>query len=308
MNKKWLAGGIILILLITTCAVYVFIPRTLVVSIYTKANCSSQGALRIMNMEHFWEELPGVIHGSDHYRLTGKYFQRVTIARQRGDGEAASQVEGSVRVVPLSWDDTVVLQWSSSSPSSLNPLKRVIQYENAKSIKRDMAVFLDTLASFLGKKENIYGIDVKGGLLKDTEMVTTRWSRSVYPGTADIYEKIGLLRKYIAAQGAREIDYPMLNVTRSKNDSFEIMVAVPVNKRLAGTPVIIPKQFVSWKTMEAEVRGGAATVENAMWQLRYYVTDYRHTFMSIPFQSLVTERIREPDTLQWVTRVVQLVN
>jgi hypothetical protein len=305
VNKKWLAGGIVLLLLLTICAVYIFIPRTLTVSVYTKVNCTTDGSLRILNGSHFWEGLPRILHSQDQYLLTGHYFQRVTITRQGSDGK---DIEGSIKVVPLSWDDTIVMQWSGAFPTSLNPLKRALQYQEAKNTKQEMTGFLDTLASFLGKKEHIYGMDVKAGLVKDTEMVTTRWARPAYPSTADVYEKIDLLRSYVKSQGARETGYPMLNATRAKNDSFEIMVAIPVNRRLPGNRIITSKRFVSWKSFEAEVRGGPAVVEEAMAQLRYYVTDYHHTFMSIPFQSLVTERKQEPDTLQWVTRVVQLVN
>lgn len=305
MNKKWLAGSVVIILLLTICAVYIFIPRTLLVSVYTKVNCTSDGALRMINGSHFWEGLPRAVHSNDHYRLTGNYFQRVTMIRQRNDGK---DIEGSIKVVPLTWDDTIVMQWSGVIPTSLNPLKRFLQYQEAKNTKVEMTGFLDTLASFLGRKEHIYGMDVNAGVIKDTEMVTTRWARTAYPGTADVYEKIGLLRSYIKSQGAKETGYPMLNATRDKNDSFEIMVAVPVSRRLAGNAVITSKRFISWKAFEGEVRGGPAVVEEAMVQLRNYVTDYRHTFMSIPFQSLVTERNQEPDTLKWVTRVVQLVN
>ncbi|MES1249426.1 MAG: hypothetical protein ABUL46_02010 [Chitinophaga rupis] len=305
MNKKWPAGVIILILLITISAVYIFIPRTLTVSVYTKVNCSSGGALRMINGSRFWEGLPQAFHSNDTYRLTGNYFQRVTMIRQRSDGK---EIEGSLKVVSLPWDDTVVLQWSGSFPTSLNPVKRVIQYQEAKTTKREMTSFLSNLSSFLGRKENIYGVSFNTGMITDTEMVTTRWARPAYPGTTDIYEKIGLLRSYIKSQGAKETGYPMLNATREKNDSFEIMVAIPVNRRLAGNTLIASKRFVSWKTFEGEVKGGPAVAEEAMKQLHYYVTDYRHTFMSIPFQSLMTERNQEPDTLKWVTRVVQLVN
>jgi len=44
-----------------------------------------------------------------------------------------------------------------------------------------------------------------------------------------------------------------------------------------------------------------------MVRLQEYVGDHQKPAMGLPFQSLVTERDREPDTARWVTQVVQAV-
>jgi hypothetical protein len=33
------------------------------------------------------------------------------------------------------------------------------------------------------------------------------------------------------------------------------------------------------------------------------MSDYQQTAMAIPFESLVTDRSREPDTLKWITNI-----
>ena len=306
VNKKWLAAGVLIILLLLISSVYIFIPGIITVSTYTMVECTPGGAFRTMSQETFWENLPGETDSKDHYRLIGKFFQRVDIIREKGKGR--QQIEGSIKIVPTPVFDSIALQWNCSFPSGLNPVKRILQYEAAKSIKENMTGLLASLRSFLEKKQNIYGFDVKDTLTRDTAMVATKWERETYPGTSDMYEKIGLLRSYAASQGAKEMDYPMINVSKAKNGRYECMVAVPVDRELKGNSVIFPRRFISWNIFMGEVRGGAASAEQALARLHQYTTDYQRTAMSIPFQSLVTERDKEPDTLKWVTRVILPVN
>jgi len=76
-----------------------------------------------------------------------------------------------------------------------------------------------------------------------------------------------------------------------------------VNKELAGNGKIFFSRFVPWKVLTAEVRGGIWTVKEAMHQMDIYIADYQKTAMAIPFQSLVTNRMEEPDTLKWITGI-----
>jgi hypothetical protein len=55
--------------------------------------------------------------------------------------------------------------------------------------------------------------------------------------------------------------------------------------------------------LRAEVKGGNATVEEALHQMKIFISDYQKTAMAIPFESLVTDRSKEPDTSKWITRI-----
>jgi hypothetical protein len=184
-----------------------------------------------------------------------------------------------------------------------------LQYKEARAIKNNMIGVLSVLRSFLEKKENVYGIDVKETMSEDSNLVVTKLLSASYPSTAEIYRLIETLRRYIASQGAKETAHPMLHVANRKNkgNQIETMVAIPVDRKLKGNGLIFPKRYIPWKIMVGEVRGGPYTAELAMERLQQYVQDHQKQAMGIPFQSLVTERVHEPDTIRWITRVVQAV-
>jgi hypothetical protein len=52
-----------------------------------------------------------------------------------------------------------------------------------------------------------------------------------------------------------------------------------------------------------EIKGGSASIDKAFKEMENYVSDYRRTPPAIPFQSLVTDRMKEPDTSKWITRI-----
>jgi hypothetical protein len=55
--------------------------------------------------------------------------------------------------------------------------------------------------------------------------------------------------------------------------------------------------------LEAEVRGGEAAVQNGIEELENYKEDHEKTSPAIPFQLLVSDRSKEPDTAKWITRL-----
>ena len=52
-----------------------------------------------------------------------------------------------------------------------------------------------------------------------------------------------------------------------------------------------------------EVKGGSNKINNAYKQIRNYISDYNRIAPAIPFESLVTDRSKEPDSSKWVTRI-----
>lgn len=279
-NKWWIAVCILLVLLIS--CVYVFIPGELEVSEIELVKCNAAGAARIIypgaSLRNWWPPA------------------------------ATYPVPGPVmNIFPLRGVDSSILQYRYRISTSLNPLKRVMQYRETVRIGRDMMTVLSALRGFLEKKENIYGIDVQSGMSKDSTLMVTELVTLSYPGTSELYRAIGALRAYIASQGGKETNYPMMRVIKGLDGKFNTMLAVPTDRRLKGQGKFFPRLFVPWKILKGEVKGGAYTGEHALAQLQQYVQDYQRTAMAMPFQSLVTERDQEPDTSRWVTRVIQPV-
>jgi hypothetical protein len=88
------------------------------------------------------------------------------------------------------------------------------------------------------------------------------------PSNDDIYENIKDVRTYISANGAVETNPPMLHIN-DRNDikSYEVMVAVPVNKRLTGNAFVVLKRMVAGNILFTEVIGGEAIAGQAMKQM-----------------------------------------
>jgi hypothetical protein len=203
--------------------------------------------------------------------------------------------------------DSIALDWRCQFTTSLNPLKRVGQYRQAVAITHMMDTMLSRIRRFLQKTENIYNIPMVDSMSNDSVLLTVRFYTSAYPGVAEVYNKVASIRKYIAQEGARATNYPMLHVSKQGDTTFEALVAIPVDRQLKGNGIIVPKRYVPWKIMVGEVRGGPCSAEQAMKYLQQYVSDHQKPAMGLPFQSMVTERDKEPDTSRWVTRVVQAV-
>jgi hypothetical protein len=217
------------------------------------------------------------------YRIDSLFYNEV---RFRLKAEMDRPV--SLRIAQLN-TDSVILGWEGE-------LSRRGQVE--------MDSVLEAFRSFVGVAKNIYGVDFQRTMSNDSTLITIIRMEPVYPSTDYIYEKIDSLRAYAAANGARVINHPMLNVTQEATGQYRVMVALSLDKTLAGNDRIVIKRFVPWKMIEGEVLGGVRDVQRAMRQLYRFRDDYRLSIMALPFQSLVTDRRQERDSTKWVTKVL----
>ncbi len=162
---------------------------------------------------------------------------------------------------------------------------------------------LDSMKCFLEKEENIYGINVQRTKVKDTLLVATKNTLSNYPSIENVYTLISILRNYIKANDAVETGYPMLNVRTSDSIHFETMVALPVNKFLNNHERILHKEMVPGNILVTEAKGGLYNVAKAFNSLKDYVEDHQLQSPAIPFESLIIDRLHEPDTTKWITKI-----
>ena len=199
--------------------------------------------------------------------------------------------------------DSTAVEWSTNLISSKNPLKRIQQYFHAQKIHESMANILASLQEFVIKKENIYGLSVQRALVTDTLLVTTKTTTKEYPKKEFYYDLIKKLQNYIGDQKAASVNYPMLNITPLGDNQYAVTVAVPVNKALPDNNSIAFKRMIPGNILIAEVKGGTLTIENAIINLSNYAADYQLVAPAIPYQSLITDRLMEPDSSKWVTKL-----
>lgn len=297
--KKWIiAAGSILVLLVAGI-VYLWIPSNVQFSYHVKMACNARGALRVVADSTKWinwtpEDGPNI---SYHLQGQANYIQNVRI---EGGGDS---IMSRLVLVPQASPDSTDCYWQFDMPTGRMPVRRVQHYLFARSVAPDIGNVLGLMRRFLSRKENVYGLNIQQASTKDSFLIA---GRAIFVGTPtleDIYGLIGGMRTYMAGKGVHETGYPMLNTTKLADGRQQMEVAIPVDRQLKDGSLYYSRKLVPGNYLLAEVKGGAHAIDSAMTQLQNYVNDYQKTVMAIPFQSLVTDRSKEPDTSRWVTRI-----
>lgn len=307
MTKKWFKGIAITGALVLI-SIYVFIPHKIMVSKTVFINCTLTAAYRFLSdeskIEKWWptnesnKETNNLNYKNRSYRLEQKFYNSVQIAMQDDKARLASKV--NIFTLP---NGLIAVEWGCAIDSSLNPIKKITDYLHGKNIQRDFSDILQSLKLFLEKKENVYGFSVQQISTTDTVLISTKWISSTKPFTAEIYNHIGAIKKYILSEGRTQTSYPLLNITKQESGMYQTMVAVPINKPLKGNIEFIPKRMVPGIFLVCEIRGGEQSIDNAFEQMNLYLDDYRKVLVAIPFQVMVTDRSTETDTSKWITKI-----
>lgn len=292
--KKWLLGVVIL-LLSAMAFIYYYLPERWSLGGKALAGCTAEGAFRCLASEEkrakWW---PG-----------GDTLQVDQILRN----QLYVTIKCRGRSIPsyfmaLPWPgDSSALEWEGAIESKWNPIKRVLAYQDAKEIDKRIHEILTAWRGFIEKPANIYGMVIKETSIKDTFLISTKANLKSYPATADIYELVDKLKDYSTHQNANVTGNPLLNIEKQVDSSYYVRVALPINKVLQNKKEISFIRMIPGRFLVADITGGPGMVAEARNQMRQYFQDYRRTSMAIPFQVLVTDRMKEPDTSKWVTRI-----
>ena len=307
--KNYLLILLVLLTLIVA-SIYLFLPQKVEVGKIYDLKGNAAATLRILSdstrRANWWPgtfnkeaDRGSVFKYNDIHFKPGHTYTNGAVIFIKWEEE---NIESNLTVVPLN-SDSVRLIWKCDLPESNHPVRRIKSYYLAKNIRNSMTGILEKLDHFLQNEENIYGIQFEIKMSKDSTLVMTKKRFTTYPSEKQIYDLVNQLQSYTREEGALETNHPMLDVKRTGKNEFETMVAIPVNKELAGKGDIYFSRFVPWKVLTAEVTGGVSKVEEALHQMDLYISDHKLTRMAVSFQSLVTNRMEQPDSTQWITRI-----
>ena len=295
--------GLVLSIAFLLAAVYLFIPRKIKIEAAVPLNAALPGVFRTLINDSNWKKWwPGdfpFAYNQQAYSIKGKLFNMFDIDIYSDKDTINSRME-----LVLIDANTMTILWNAEQVSSNDPFKRFERYRHAKQTEKNMNAILQSLKTFLQKKENIYGIDIKETFVKDSALISTRWQFDHYPNAQEVDSMIQSLKKYISQNNAIEKNSPMLNVFDLGNSRYEAMTAIPVDKALPKTNEFAPKFLLKGgNILEAEIHGGTYTIEKGLKELENYRADYKLNSPAIPYQLLVTDRAKEPDTTKWITRL-----
>jgi len=308
--KKWLllTAGVLATVLI---CVYSFIPSTINISTVASAKATRDGTYRMIASKATWKkwwnynsvQTTNIVSDSTflnnnyRYNLKEAGFNNALVSIQHG-----SKIINSTISLLQFKTDSIGIIWQCSLQTSANPIERVKQYFEAVNIKKNLTSILNRLKTFVENEENIYGIKISKGKVRDTFLISKKKMFAQEPSMNDVYDMINDLNKYAYKNNCRPTDAPMLNILHD-SDKYRLMVALPINKEIKTTPSISFIKMTNGNFMVTQVRGGQGTVENALEQMQLYFDDYDKTSMAITFQYLVTDRIKESDTTKWITEI-----
>jgi len=301
MKKVLIGLGLSIAFLLA--AVYLFIPRKIKIEAALPLNAALPGVFRTLINDSTWRKWwPGetpFAYNKQAYSIKGKFFNVFDIDIYSDKDTINSRME-----LVLVNANTMTILWNAEQVSSNDPFKRFKRHRHAKQTEKNMNAILQSLKTFLQKKENIYGVDIKKTLVIDSVLISTRRQFDHYPTVQEVDSMIQSLKKYIIQNNAIEKNSPMLNVFELGNSRYEAMTAIPVDKALPKTNEFAPKFLLKGgNILEAEIQGGAYTIEKGLKELENYRADYKFDSPAIPYQLLVTNRAKEPDTTKWITKI-----
>lgn len=207
-----------------------------------------------------------------------------------------------MQVIALGQDSAAV-EWKAALLPTDNPFHKLKNYFSAKALGKEMEDFLLNFHSFMQKSRNVYGLDISATTVTDTLLVTTQSQTQGYPKPQDYYPSIQQLKRFIAAGGARETNFPMLHINDMGNNRWSFMVAVPIDKRIPDGLHVFVKRMIPGNLLVAEVKGGPQTIEHGIRQFQHYISEKQVSTPAISYQLLVTDRMQVPDTVRWITRL-----
>ena len=311
--KKWKLVFLMVAVAITV-VLYIFIPNRIVVHETVFIPISKAAIFRVLIENDKWNkgwsgtneaitvENKGaaVTLNNNIYSLIDRTYGSLTISIINKNDTIGTSSLNAVSVAK----DSVQLNWSAAIPTSYNPIKRLKIYQQAKNIEKDFSAMLDKMKTYFSNNDHIYGIKFYQEQVADSTLVSTFDSSKGYPKVEFIYSLIDKLNKYVASNNAASTAPPMLNIFTKDSINYITKVALPVNKKLPSSGNISYKWMLQGgNILVTDVKGGGYQIANALKQLEYYMKDYGRNSPAIPFLSLVTNRLQQKDSTQWITRI-----
>jgi len=307
--KKWILWLLVLLIL-TFLSVYVFIPSKIAISKTMISRVPISAAFRYVGSQDKWGKWwfdsgskprttnDSFSYGGATFRITRIGYNVAGIAIEQ-DGMI---LQSELNLIALNRDSTWI-RWNCELPTGYNPFTRLQRYKMAGELSKNMKIVLGKLDQYVSNPMNVYGVSISRITFWDTCMLSTRFTTAAYPTTTELYSYFEVLKKNVIKQNARIAGYPMMNVRMLKADSFETQVALPTNRFLQNEGKIFSRKMVPGNFLTSVVQGGRYSVEETLEQMEYFLKDNNRTQMASPFQQLITDRISEPDTSKWITRI-----
>lgn len=310
--KKWLFIFLTL-LIIAIGSVYLMIPSSYSIVRVTGVNANIDGVFRQMtadlNIRKWW---PGTITENssgdtvfekDGIRFSAPFisFRSFTFVAQIG----ADSINTTLIFIPV-YKDSFNIEWNTPLNAGYSPLSRINTYFLARKIRLLYPEINAKLVPYINDTKNMYGINIRKEKVPFENFISVKKQFDHSPTSEEVYKMINQLTRYASAKGAATTYPPILNIVRNENNKalFDTHVALATDTRLSGDKEISYKWMLKGgNILVTEVKGGNAVIDQSLQEMTQYINDHEMTIMAIPFQMLTTDRLKEPDSSKWITRL-----
>jgi hypothetical protein len=306
--RKWVP--IISVLVIIIALVYWLSPGKVEIHQKLTIPVNPRAFKRQIIDEYKWQWWPGTRsrsngatlsfeYNGNRYRVLEKKLTSLVIQVAKAKDSLLTELV----FIPIQ-NDSVLVNWVGAQKTTANPIDRIQKSLWIKHVDSDLQSICEKMRSFYSNEDNLYGFHLENSVVADSNYLFTSFSSKAYPSAASIYGKIERLQGYIRANNAQATGYPMLNVYRGDDSGYFAKVALPVDKQLKNSGDIQYRWMLKGgNILVTEVVGGPHKIEAAFNEMQNYLQDHERVAPAIPFQSLITDRTKEPDTSKWITKL-----
>lgn len=304
---KKLIVAALLIVALAIAGAYVFIPPVITAGVTGSFAMPSKRVFKFLENEKEWMKWwPGkkgttafnFEYNNTQFTVTEKLYHSLSMDAVYDE----TLIKSSLVLVPLG-QDKAALNWEAKLAAGANPFKRYINYRKVKALESSMKKIIAALETFVNNPTNAYGMKVEQVRVVDTFLLSQKKVFKTYPSTAEVYEMVYAIKNYLATHNIKEIGYPMLHVEMMGNEQFETMVAIPIDHEVPNDGAFVFKLMIAGNILRAEIKGDYKRIKQASEELENYRVEHQKTSPAIPFEMMVTDRLKEKDSSQWITRL-----
>lgn len=304
--KKLIIAALLTVVLAIACS-YIFIPSVITINTTGAFNMPSKRVFKFLGNEKEWMKWwPGkkgttdfsFEHKNTSFTITEKLYHSLSMDVLYDE----TLIQSSLVLVPVG-QDKASLNWQAKLPVGTNPFKRYINYRKATAIEATMRSITDALESFVNNATNAYGMKVEQVKVVDTFLLSQKRVFKTNPSTEQIYEMVYAIKNYLQMHQIKETGYPMLHIEMMGNEQFETMVAIPIDHEVPNDGPFAFKLMIAGNILRAEIKGGYERIKQASEELENYRVEHQKTSPAIPFEMMITDRLKEKDSSKWVTRL-----
>lgn len=284
------------ILLLGLMAVYLLVPKLLVIKGSQVVNQSPPSVIRGMMQTAKWSEW---MPKASTLSVTGTMV--ATIQTELTLDAIKIPVEFSI--IDDTSTNTIIGFETSMENTNWSPIARVQNYLFAKKIQGQLDLILSAARNYYNNVKGVYGFDIQETNVQDSSLIALDQVLMDTPTLVQVYDMIARLEQHIASQNGKVQNDPMVNITRINEDEVFTQVAIPIEKDVQVKPPFSLKKMVLGKLLSVSVMGDAATVNSALVATKQYLGDKQKTSPAIPYVIYNTNRLKEPDAQKWKSTI-----